>query len=280
MPTAATPIQRARRRIERAGDLSKHFLISASGGKDSNAIFPLLAEYRDKHPGTTIGAFHYTRCKGMQCVERPIEVLCKRYDVPIHYLPHPDMARHLYEGFCRPRTAVAERAYKALIKMTDMEDAARLWYACLLSNTTVDDLLPQHEEDEAKLSLRDLDVDPYSIWVCAGQRLNDSLERRAMLSSFRRQMKDVGDLRLPTGGDVGINPKQRRLYPVADWSSNEVLAYCRAMRLPAPADLGGKDSSGVNPANADAMLALKNRYPADFNLLCVRFPQARLLVEG
>lgn len=277
-----TPIQRARSRIERAGEFSQHFLISASGGKDSNAIFPLLAEYRAKHPRATVGAFHYTRCKGMMCVERPIEVLSKRFGVPVHYLIHPDMPRHLYEGFCRPRTNVAERAYKARIKMVDMEDAARLWYACHLSGVSVDDLLPQGEEEdaEAKLTLRDLKVDPYSIWVCAGQRLNDSLERRAMLSGFRRQLKEVGDMKLPTGGDIGLNPKQRRLYPVADWSSAEVLAYCRAANLPAAADLGGKDSSGVNPSNQDAMRALKARYPEDFNRLCERFPSARQLVEG
>lgn len=278
----STPLQRARARIARAGEFSKHFLISASGGKDSNAIFPLLAEYRDKNPGTTIGAFHYTRCKGLQCVERPIETLCRRYSVPLHYTIHPDMPAQLYSGWGRTRTAIADRAYRARIKIVDMENAARLWYACHLSGVDVEDLLPQGEEEdaEARLALKDLKVDPYAMWVCAGQRLNDSLNRRAMLSCFRRQLQQVGDMRLPTGGDIGLNPKQRRLYPVADWSSVEVLGYCRAMRLPAAADLGGKDSSGVNPSNKDAMRALKQRYPGDFRLLCERYPAARVLAES
>jgi 3'-phosphoadenosine 5'-phosphosulfate sulfotransferase (PAPS reductase)/FAD synthetase len=275
-----TPLQRARQRLAYCAGIYPYFLISASGGKDSNALFPLLAEYRDKNPGTTIGAFHYTRCKGMQCVERPIETLSRRYGVPVYYLPHPDMPQHLYEGFCRPRTVVAERAYQSLIKMVDMENAARLWYACLLSGVSVDDLLPQAEEEEAKLTLGDLKVDPFAVWVCAGQRMNDSLHRRAMLSGFRRQLKEVGNLKLPTGGNIGINPKQRRLYPVADWSSVEVLAYCRVMKLPAAADLGGKDSSGVNPSNKEAMRALKARYPADFNRLAERFPAIRQLAVG
>lgn len=277
-----SPLQRARDRLAHCASIYPYFLISASGGKDSNASFPLLAELRAKDPRIKIGAYHYTLMRGIQCVERPIETLCRRYQVPVHYLIHPSLPQLLYEGFCRTRTAIVGRAYQTQLNMVDVELAGRLWFACLLSKKDASDLVPAEDEEEAKLSLRDLSVDPFKVWYVGGQRQNDSLERRAMLSGFRRQQKALGEdgLKIPTGGQLGVNPKERRVYPLADWSSDQVLAYCRAMNLPAAADLGGKNTKGVNPSDPAAMRAMRDNYPRDFARLAERFPLAIAVAEG
>lgn len=276
MPTTS-PIARAKARFERAASIYPYFLISASGGKDSNVMPPLMADLRAKNQDVRVGGFHYTICRGLVCVERPIEILSKRYDFPVKYIVHSMLPSLIYQGYCRPRTGIANTAYKAVLKMNDVELAARVWFAALHSEVDPDDLLPREGEDEARLSLADLKVDPWKIWYVGGQRQNDSLERRAMLSQFRRQQDSRG---LPTGGDLGFNPKERRLYPICDWSSKEVYDYCRLMKLPAAADLGRSNSSGINPGDHPTMKALRDNYPKDFAKLLEIFPQAAAVAES
>ena len=271
-----TPLIRARARLAHAAGIYPYFLISASGGKDSNILFPLLDELR---PRPAIGAYHYTILRGLQCVERPIEVLCRRYKVPVLYSIASQLPTMLFEGYCRPRTAVVKRARQVQLNMVDVELRGRLWFAAHLSGMDPDDFVPA-EGEEAKRALSDLKVDPFKIWYVGGQRQNDSLERRAMLSQFRRQQRDLGDAKIPSGGQLGINPKQRRIYPICDWSTDEVLAYVRALGLPAAADLGKGTNQGVNPGDPACMRAMRDRYPADFARLVSRFPLAVAVAEG
>lgn len=277
---AETPLQACRARLRRAASIYPAFLIAASGGKDSNALFPLLAELRADFPNVVIGAYHYTLIRGLQCVERPIEILSKRYDVPVQFFPADLLCDLVFQGYCRNRTAAVSAAYAARVKMVDVEFAARVWLAARASGIAEQDLLPQEGEEEARASLKDLKVDPFKLWYVGGQRQRDSLERRAMLSSFRRQLQDRGGVRIGTGGELGLNPKERRVYPLAEWSSAEVLAFCRLHRLPPAADLGKANTKGVSPGNGPCMLAMSQNYPADFARLCERFPQARAVADA
>jgi hypothetical protein len=52
------------------------------------------------------------------------------------------------------------------------------------------------------------------------------------------------------------------------------------MNLPAAADLGGKNTKGVNPSDPAAMRAMRDNYPRDFLRLAERFPLAIAVAEG
>lgn len=85
---------------------------------------------------------------------------------------------------------------------------------------------------------------------------------------------------MSTGGEIGLNPKERRVYPLCDWATADVLAYCRGMRLPPAADLGKTSTSGVNPGDGPCMLAMRKHYPKDFERVVARFPNARAVAEA
>lgn len=277
---AESLLQACRARLARAASIYPIFLIAASGGKDSNALFPFLAELRQKNPRVRVGAYHYTLVPGLECVERPIRALCKRYDVPLRVLPASILCDLVFQGYHRGRTEAVNAAYQNRIKMVDVEFAARVWLACHLSGCEEADLVPQEGEEQARLALRDLKVDPFQIWYVGGQRQGDSLERRAMLSSFRKQTVERGGVRVSTGGELGLNPKERRAYPLCDWAAADVLAYCRGMRLPPAADLGKASTSGVDPGNGACMLSMRNNYPKDFERVVERFPNARVVADA
>ena len=99
--------------LRKAASLSPHFLIAASGGKDSNVLFPLLDDLRQEMPSVKFAAFHWYMVPpielcgkpGIDCVERPFRILCDRYEVPLFFVPHYSLPDQLYLGEVRPSTA-------------------------------------------------------------------------------------------------------------------------------------------------------------------------------
>lgn len=263
-----TPQARALELLNHAARRSPYFLIAASGGKDSNGIFPLLALLQKKNPAVVVRAYNLFMVRGLQCIERVIEALCKRYKVPINYLPHPKFSDFVYQGFCGPRTDASVTA--PMVKPVDVELAARVHFAAVMSELEYEDFTIRKGEETPRKGLSDLKVDPFDIWVVSGHRKSDSLERRAMLTSFRRQ----------PGGREGLNVNEMRVYPVFDWSAKEVLAYCRAHDLPPAADLGKRNNAGIDPGIPESMRALRDLYPADFERVCAVFPLARAVAAG
>ena len=98
--------------------------------------------------------------------------------------------------------------------MVDVELRGRLWFAAHLSGMDPDDFVPA-EGEEAKRALSDLKVDPFKIWYVGGQRQNDSLERRAMLSQFRRQQRDHARPAGDAAGAAGAGARIGRMAPRA-----------------------------------------------------------------
>lgn len=279
-----SPVQRALALLRKAAQTSPNFLVAASGGKDSNALFPLLQELGRELP-IRVACFHmYLPVPGLDCVERPIHVLRHRLgDCPIYYVPHFALPDHLWLGDIRERTAETKRRAKPL-KATTCEDAARCYFAAHLSGlpdgtvqAAVNKSLGQADEDEegtpAPPRIAGLTVNPWTdIWVLAGQRSRDSLERRAMLSSFRKQAGLGG---VATGGAVGFNVKERRVYPLHDWTTSDVLAYCRVKRVPPPPPLGGLNTMNLDPSQPKVMGVLRRLYPKDYEKVLSVFPYAR-----
>jgi hypothetical protein len=93
-----SPATRALALLERAFRISPYFLIMASGGKDSNVLFPLVQKLQAKHPSVRVAACHwYLPVPGLDCVERPIHALRRRFaDCPIFYVPHYTLPDHLW----------------------------------------------------------------------------------------------------------------------------------------------------------------------------------------
>jgi len=91
-------------------------------------------------------------------------------------------------------------------------------------------------------------------FIAYGHRMDESLPRRGMLK-----------------GRAGYLEKERRVYPLWNWSSKDVFAYLRARRIPLPVQLGKGDVSGVD-LTLPAMSVLKEHYPDDYARVREVFP--------
>lgn len=126
---------------ELAGD---SILVACSGGKDSLATLDLCVQTFPK-----VAGFYAYLVPDLECVERTLRSVEKRYGITIHRVPHPDLAFALKFGaYCCPiRNGGAQNIRTA--KWIDSENMAR-------ERSGVD-------------------------WIALGQRATDSIERTAML---------------------------------------------------------------------------------------------------
>lgn len=315
-----SPTARALDLLRRAARITPYFLIMASGGKDSNVAFPLLMDLQREMPQVRIAAQHWYTIpppemtggkRGMECVERPLRILAKQARAPIFWAPHYTLTDALYLGEIRPPTRETRRCERCLgkgrvdvegqptllmdegtrecprcrgvgmgaprLRTTECEDAGRVAWAAQLAGVAVADLMPR-DEKPAMRSLDSLPVHPFTgIWTVWGQRLDDSLQRRAMITSFRAQRNAAG---VVTGGRVGLNLKERRVFPIASWSAHDVLAFARARKLPPAASFGAVNTTNLDPAQPIVVECLKRYYPRDYERLLEVFPNARALSDA
>jgi len=90
-------------------------------------------------------------------------------------------------------------------------------------------------------------------WSASGEKKADSLMRR---------------MRLTNGG---VHEKQRKLYPVWDWSHARVAALVRTRKLPLAPTFGRESQGGVG-LKAEVLRELKERYPEDYARVEAAFP--------
>lgn len=294
-----TPAQRALLLLERAltsHPSAPHFLVQASGGKDGNACMELVRQLQVQHPQVKVAVCHwYLPVPGLDSVERPIHVLRKRFAggdkaCPIFYVPHYSLPVHLASGKLRPLSAEVARRVR-VVKAAECEDRGRLYFAAWLSGVPVEEVkrlaraaldsrIEAAEDPDAEvqpMQVPGLKVDPWrDIWSVSGHRKDDSLERRAMLSGFRKQHDETGRA---TGGAVGLNPKERRVYPLHDWCKDDVLSYCRARGCPPPSQFGEANTTNLDPSNPDYMRYMRDHYPRDYQKVLEIFPGARCAEE-
>lgn len=82
-------LEAARARIGRAREtVGDAVCVAFSGGKDSLVCMDLCTQQFSR-----VEAFFMYLCRGLRCVEEPLEGYAKRWGVKIHYVPHWDRAR-------------------------------------------------------------------------------------------------------------------------------------------------------------------------------------------
>lgn len=98
-------------------------------------------------------------------------------------------------------------------------------------------------------------------WIAGGERIADSTIRRAFI-------KRAGS----------IDPKRGRLYPLAEWSKADVMAYIRQHRL-----VVGQESRvlgfSFRSLDGEELATIKHHYPSDFRRICEWFPLAEASVR-
>lgn len=92
-------------------------------------------------------------------------------------------------------------------------------------------------------------------YVFLGMKKADGMNRRLMLKTYEANMYENNGL----------------VYPLADWTQKEVLAYMQQHKLPQPVRYSLKASSGIG-FNADCLLWLRENFPQDLQKIYRAFP--------
>lgn len=211
------PMVAARDVMQRARDAgASTVLVGLSGGKDSIATLDLCCEVFPR-----VEAYYMYLVKGIRCVESQVEAIAGHYNVKLHKIPHWQLSRYMRSAtFMPPQARKVPR-----LALADIEAALRIRAG-----------LPE-------------------AWFAYGQRADESLERRAMLSVCK-----------------AVDTKTRRMYPLQFWSAKGVLAYIAIKRLPAPVRLTGKKNMDGFDLTAPIMQLLRSKYPDDYRRVLEVFP--------
>ena len=112
------------------------------------------------------------------------------------------------------------------------------------------------------LTLEKLSAD-FRYYTFLGMKKADGMNRRLMLKGY----------------EVNGYENNGMVYPLADWTQKDILAYMRQHNLPEPIRYSLKASSGVG-FNLDCMLWMEKNYPQDLQRIYKVFPMAeRVLWE-
>lgn len=96
-------------------------------------------------------------------------------------------------------------------------------------------------------------------WLASGERKDDSLQRRGMITNKGTIDRDRG-----------------RMYPVANWSRKDINAYIKYRKLKLPSSYRDLNRSLALPYNAEW---LKDKYPDDYDKVVSLYPFIGVLAE-
>ena len=148
---------------------------------------------------------------------RIVEWCERKYGVTVLRLPHFEVSEFINNGcYC------VEDPNSPIIKINDIYAYVRQYFGCE--------------------------------WIAAGERVADSMWRRAMI-------KQSGY----------IDHKRKRLYPVANFNKSHILSYIKAnkLKISEEHDILGHSFNGLQ---AESLLAIKAKYPNDFEKIRKVFP--------
>lgn len=163
-------------------------------------------------------------CPGLEFQEDTLSWYERRYDVEIIRMPHFEVSNFMrYGSFREPDPGVS------IVSITDEYNYLRL-----------------------KTGMT---------WVAAGERIADSIVRRAMI-------KHSGT----------IDRKRARLYPIANWTKREVLEYIKHHRLKLPRDSRKLGFSFKSLAGTE-LAFIRDAYPRDYERILEMYPFAGAAAE-
>jgi hypothetical protein len=108
----------AHERAARVAKASGGSILVGLSGKDSFCTLDIASEHFER-----IACFHMYYVRGLECYERPLQVMCERYHVKLCHVPHFDLCRMLKHAVLRPH--IAEFDHFPQIKKSDCERLAR-----------------------------------------------------------------------------------------------------------------------------------------------------------
>lgn len=202
--------------VKRAAKVTDRVAVGFSTGKDSIVSLDLCARHF-KH----VTAFFMHTVPGLSFQERYIMQMEKRYGLEIVRLPHWNLSNFFRGTHYRPGNDLSMDCPEVGIQ--EVENYVRAKHGVT--------------------------------WFAYGQKKNDSLERRGMISACG-----------------GVDVKGRRMYPVGDFSDKAIFAYMRHRRLPMPVDyqLWGHSFGPMEPAK---LRGVREHFPEDFKKIVAQFPQ-------
>lgn len=170
-----------------------------------------------------VDAFFMYIVPGLEFQEITLRKYEKLYGINIERIPHPDMARFMKYGTYR----------------------------------SVDDSVPLLEFNDCYDYIRIKTGNP---WIAGGERINDSLNRRAMLKS---------------GGSIDM--KRFRFYPILHWNKYEVVEYIRKKELYLPTDTRVFGHSFCD-LSGESLFLIKKHFPKDYQKILEYYPLADVAV--
>lgn len=177
-----------------------------------------------KHFRRVEAYFLYT-VPGLRFEETTLRYCERRYSLTVHRLPHWNLSHQLREwAFRGPPPGDVPR-----LKLLDVESEARR-----LAGVA---------------------------WIATGQRKDDSLERRAMLSHCG-----------------GVDLRNRRFYPLSEWSARMTYTYLKREAIPLPADYALFGHSWGGRLYADDLVKIRRAFPDDYQRITRYFPQVEAQV--
>lgn len=164
-----------------------------------------------------VTAFFLYICPHLGFQERQIRWYEERYGVDIMRLPHPMVSEYFRYGTFRPPDPSVE-----IFGFNDVYDHVRR-----LTDTW---------------------------WIAAGERIDDSIVRRAMI-------KHSGT----------VDAKRGRFYPVANWSKADIMRYIKIHKLRTGGDSRALGFS-FRGMEGNQLKAVKDHFPDDYERLRKWYP--------
>ena len=197
-------------------------IVEFSGGKDSLALLDVCA-----HQFERIECFFMYWVENLEFQQAVLRWAEQRYGISIYQVPHfelPALMSNQALAWFRPSYPDMRTT-----KTRDIEDHVR-----------------RHFGNEIT-------------WIASGERKQDSLERRAMLTASGQW-----------------DQKRLHYYPLSDWSTRQVWHYNRIHKIPIPAEYAFLRRSWTGFIGED-LAAIAKHYPADYRKILEVFPFAECI---
>ena len=93
-------------------------------------------------------------------------------------------------------------------------------------------------------------------WIIDGAKKTDSMARRGIMAHLQG----------------GIDERNKKIYPLADWNDCKVMAYIKVNRLMLPVEYQHGFNRDFNVPTISKLVYLKNNFPNDYQKIINEFP--------